>query len=65
MILEHSEDPVSAKWSNELQKWDIGQKKKYRWVNHDKVAKPMSDWFYELSEALDWIIDYDKKRGTI
>lgn len=65
MTLEHGKDPVSAKWNNDKNTWDVGQREKYRWVTNDAKPKAVSEWFYELKEALDWIIDYDKKRGTV
>jgi hypothetical protein len=57
MILEHGKDPVSAKWNNDA--WDIGEKTKFRWITNDNEVK--SDWFYDISQALDWIIEYDVK----
>jgi hypothetical protein len=65
MILEHAKDPVSARWDNDKNSWDVGEKTKYRWVTHDNVPVAVSDWFYEIREALNWIIDYDKKRGSV
>ena len=59
MILEHSKDPVSAKWDNNNNRWDIGEKKKYRWCNANN--KPESDWFYDITDALEWIKEYDSK----
>jgi hypothetical protein len=55
MVLEHNVDPVSAKWDGD--KWNIGQKKKYRWC--DSKNKPTSEWFYDISDALDWIKEYE------
>jgi len=60
VILEHSQDPVSAKWDKDLNKWNIGEKKKYRWCNTKN--KPESDWFYDITEALQWIIQYETNR---
>jgi hypothetical protein len=60
MILEHSVDPVSAKWNTDH--WDIGEKIKYRWI--DNKNKPTSEWFYELNDALEWIVHYDYTRET-
>lgn len=56
MILEHGKDPVSARWINDA--WDIGERIKYRWT--DTKNNPTSEWFYELREALEWIIEHDK-----
>jgi hypothetical protein len=55
MILEHSKDPVSAKWNND--RWDIGEKVKYRWYS-DSLC---SQWFYDISDALEWIINHESK----
>jgi hypothetical protein len=60
MILEHSKDPVSASWNPDKNTWDIGEKTKYRWITNENEAK--SDWFYDISSALDWIIEYDKNK---
>lgn len=58
MILEHSKDPVSAKWNNDH--WDIGERVKYRWVDKDRTAR--SEWFYDISDALTWIKEYDESK---
>ena len=58
MILEHSQDPVSAKWDKDLDKWNVGNKKKYRWCNAKN--KPESNWFYDITDALTWIIEHDQ-----
>ena len=55
MILEHSKDPVSARWKDDH--WDIGEKIKYRWNTMEN--KPESAWFYDIQDALDWIISRD------
>jgi hypothetical protein len=60
VILEHSQDPVSAKWDKDLNKWNVGNKKKYRWCNTKN--KPESDWFYNITDALQWIIQYETNR---
>lgn len=65
MTLEHGEDPVSALWDKETKTYNIRNKKTYRWVTNDKKPKIMSGVFYEISDALDWIIDYDKKLGSV
>lgn len=58
MILEHSKDPVSAKWNGTA--WDIGERIKYRWLSPKN--KPTSEWFYDISEALTWIIQYENNQ---
>lgn len=58
MILEHEKDPVSAKWNAEQNNWNIGEKTKYRWVDNN-TGEVKSDWFYEIQDALDWIIAND------
>lgn len=65
MTLEHGKDPVSAIWDKEANTYNIRNKKTYRWVTNDKKPKVMSGVFYEISDALDWIIDYDKKLGSV
>jgi hypothetical protein len=62
VILEHSKDPVSAKWNHTTNRWDVGNKKKYRWNNHKN--KPESDWFYDITDALTWIINHDESKET-
>jgi hypothetical protein len=62
MNLEQGKDPISAKWNVSLDKWDIGEKTKYRWVTNDKVAQ--SDWFYDISDALAWIKEHDIRVAT-
>jgi hypothetical protein len=57
MILEHGKEPVSARWDKEVNSWNIGQHKIYRWL--DSNNKPASDWFRELNDALDWIKEHD------
>jgi hypothetical protein len=59
MTLEHGLDPVSAKWNKEKNGWEIGEKKKFRW--NDTSDQPQSDWFYDIGDALNWIIEYDSK----
>jgi hypothetical protein len=58
MILQHGKDPVSARWIQEEERWDIGERIKYRWV--DNKNQPKSDWHYDLTDALQWIIKYDE-----
>jgi len=62
VILEHSKDPVSAKWNKESNRWDIGEKKKYRWCSNKN--RPESDWFYDITDALNWIKEYDESKET-
>jgi hypothetical protein len=57
MVLEHSKDPVSARWNKETNSWDIGEKVKYRWNSSDN--SPESDWFYDITDALTWIVRHD------
>jgi len=57
MILEHGKDPVSARWDAQSNSWDIGERKKYRWK--DNKNAPKSEWFHELTDALNWIITHD------
>jgi hypothetical protein len=58
MILEQSKDPVSARWDNTTNAWDIGEKTKYRWI--DQNNQPQSEWYYDIQDALDWIIDISR-----
>lgn len=58
MILHHSTDPVSARWINDH--WDISERKNYSWVDNNN--KVVSDLFYDIKDALDWIIEYDRSR---
>jgi len=58
VILEHSNDPVSAKWDNTTNTWNVGERKKYRWCSTDN--EPKSDWFYDITDALQWIIKHDE-----
>ena len=60
MWLEHGYGPQSAKWDEENQRWNVGKKKIYRWCTNDQL--PVSDWLKSLTEAIDWIIDYDNDR---
>lgn len=60
MILEHGKDPVSAKWSVEQNTWSVGEKTKYRWV--DNISNEVkTDWFYDITDALNWIKEHDTK----
>jgi hypothetical protein len=60
VILEHSKDPVSAKWNHTTNRWDIGEKKKFRWCSTKN--KPESDWFYDITDALTWIINHNESK---
>jgi hypothetical protein len=62
VILEHSNDPVSAKWNHTTNRWDVGNKKKFRWCSTKN--KPESDWFYDITDALTWIINHDESKET-
>lgn len=62
MILEHGLDLASAKWDGINNKWDVGQKRKYRWCKPDDT--PASDWFYTMAEVIDWIIDYETAKES-
>jgi hypothetical protein len=57
MILENGKDPVSAKWNGT--NWEIGERVKYRWLSSKN--KPTSEWFSDINDALDWIIQHDTK----
>jgi hypothetical protein len=61
MVLEHSKDPVSARWNPAQGSWDIGERIKYRWT--DTKGNPTSDWYHELNDALGWIKAYDEARA--
>jgi hypothetical protein len=63
MILEHGKDPVSANWNKENNAWNVGEKTKYRWRTNDNEVK--SEWFYDISDALDWITQYDREMSVI
>jgi hypothetical protein len=63
MILEHGKDPVSASWNKEANTWNVGEKTKYRWITNDNEVK--SEWFYDISDALDWIKEYDREMAVI
>jgi hypothetical protein len=65
MTLHQGKDYVSAKWNAVTGAWDIGEKEKFCWLSNEIKPTQMSEWFYELEEALEWIKDYDKKQRTI
>lgn len=56
MILEKDHDTV-ATWDKENNKWDIRDQTLYRWT--DMKKKAISDWFNDLTDALNFIIEYD------
>jgi len=33
---------------------------KYRWINSDGIIQ--TEWFYNFSEALQWIINHDREK---
>ncbi len=55
--LKQDLDPVSARWDKSKDTWIVERKTKYCWV--DMKEEPISDWFYELKDALDWIVKHD------
>jgi len=59
MILEHSKDPVSAKYNSSTSSWEIQEKTKYRWLSSKN--KPESPYYYDIDQALDWIIQHDSQ----
>lgn len=65
MTLEQGKDPVSAIWDDSIGTWNIRNKTTYRWVTNDKKPVVMSENFYELNDALNWIIEHDKKLGSV
>jgi hypothetical protein len=56
MILEKDHNKV-ATWDKENNKWNICDQTLYRW--EDMKCKPVSDWYIDLTDALNFIIDYD------
>jgi len=60
MILEQELENTTAQWDKDNNRWSVGRKKKYRWCYPDNT--PATDWYYEIQDALNWIIDYDKNR---
>jgi hypothetical protein len=56
LILEKDYDCV-AKWNKENNRWDISDQILYRWINPKK--KPISDWYKDLTDALNFIIEHD------
>jgi hypothetical protein len=61
MILEKDHDRV-ARWDKENNRWDISDQTLYRWVNSKK--KPVSDWYRDLTDALNFITAYDIQSHT-
>jgi hypothetical protein len=49
----------TAVWDNVNNSWKVSDNVNYRWENNKNI--PISDWFLELSLALDWIVKYDAK----
>lgn len=62
MILEHGLDDLTAKYNPVSNTYDIGQRKIYRWCDRDN--NPSSEWFTDISDALEWIIVHDTKLAT-
>ena len=59
MILEQSKDPVSAKYNSSTSSWEIQEKTRYRWLSlKNKLESPH---FYDITDALNWIIAYDNR----
>ena len=56
MILD-KEHHTTARWDSTNNKWDIKAVAHYRWNNSKN--QPVSPWYTELTEALNWIIEYD------
>lgn len=59
MILEHGLGDLTAKWNPITNTYDIGQKKQYRWCDSENI--PKSEWYKDISDALDWIIKHDRE----
>jgi hypothetical protein len=56
MILEKDHDRV-ATWDKENNKWYIRDQSRYRWT--DMKKKSISDWYTDLTDALNFIIKHD------
>lgn len=63
MILEHGLEGTSALWNTETNTYDIRQRTQYRWLDHKNI--PKSGWYTDISDALQWIIDYDREKVAI
>lgn len=61
MILEKDHDRV-ATWDKENNKWDIRDQPRYRW--EDMKKKPVSNWYTDLTDALNFIIEHDIQSHT-
>ena len=59
MTLEHGLDPVSARWDKINNRWDIGQRKKYRWCD-TLTDEPISDWLYDITDVINYARDQEK-----
>ena len=49
----------TAIWNKEKDEWEILDKPRYRWTHIDDT--PATEWFSELQDALDWLIEYERK----
>jgi hypothetical protein len=58
VTLEQGLDEVSAKWDNDNNRWQVGQRTKYRWVDNI-TNEPTSDWYYNIEDALEWVKNHD------
>jgi hypothetical protein len=56
MILEKDHNRV-ARWNKENNCWDVGVQTLYRWA--DTKKQPVSDWYKDLTDALNFIIQHD------
>ena len=56
MILEKDHDRI-ATWDKENNSWDIRDQVRYRWI--DTKKRPVSDWYRDLTDALNFIIEHD------
>ena len=50
----------TAIWDKESNKWDIADRLKYQWATNKN--SPMSPQYEELTDALNWIIQYETNR---
>jgi len=56
MILEKDHDRI-ATWEKENNSWSIRDQVLYRWT--DTKKRPVSDWYRDLTDALNFIIAHD------
>jgi hypothetical protein len=56
MLLEKDHDRI-ARWDKENNRWNIRDQPLYRWT--DMKQKPVSNWYHDISGALNFIIEYD------